>query len=57
MLSHSVMSNSLMPHGLQLTSSSFPRQEYWSGLLFPSPGNLPHPNLLCFLHWQVEEFY
>ena len=21
----------------------FSRQEYWSGLLFPSPGDLPHP--------------
>ena len=23
-------------------SMEFSRQEYWSGLLFPSPGNLPH---------------
>ena len=23
----------------------FPRQEYWSGLLFPSPGNLPNPRI------------
>ena len=23
----------------------FSRQEYWSGLLFPSPGNLPDPGL------------
>jgi len=21
----------------------YPRQEYWSGLLFPSPGDLPDP--------------
>ena len=21
----------------------FPRQEHWSGLLFPSPGDVPHP--------------
>ena len=21
----------------------FPRQKYWSGLLFPSPGDLPNP--------------
>jgi len=21
----------------------FPRQEYWSGLPFPSPGDLPYP--------------
>ena len=24
-------------------STGFPRQEYWSGLPFPSPGDLPHP--------------
>ena len=24
-------------------SVGFPRQEYWSGLPFPSPGDLPHP--------------
>ena len=24
-------------------SVRFPRQEYWSGLPFPSPGNLPNP--------------
>jgi len=23
----------------------FPRQEYWSGLLFPSPGDLPKPGI------------
>ena len=23
----------------------FPRQEYWSGLPFPSPGNLPEPGI------------
>ena len=23
----------------------FPRQEYWSGLRFPPPGDLPHPGL------------
>ena len=26
-------------------SMGFPRQEHWSGLLFPSPGNLPDPLL------------
>ena len=36
------MSNSLQPHGL---SMEFSRQEYWSGLLFPSPGYLPHPGI------------
>ena len=23
----------------------FPRQEYWSGLPFPSPGNIPNPGM------------
>ena len=26
-----------------LLSMEFPRQGYWSGLPFPSPGNLPNP--------------
>ena len=26
-------------------SMGFSRQEYWSGLLFPPPGNLPHPGI------------
>ena len=26
-------------------SMEFPRQEYWSGLLFPSPGDLLNPGL------------
>jgi len=24
----------------------FPRQEYWSGLPFPSPGDLPDPGIM-----------
>ena len=38
-------------------SMGFSRQEYWSGLPCPSPGNLPNPGLnsclLCLLHWEV----
>ena len=38
-------------------STGFSRQEYWSGLLCPPPGDLPtqgpNPSLLCLLHWQV----
>ena len=35
-------------------SIGFPRQEYWSGLPFPSPGDLPDPGLnLDLLSWQV----
>jgi len=26
-------------------SMGFPRQEYWSGIPFPSPGNLPDPGI------------
>ena len=37
-LSHPVMSDSLWPHGPQPPlSMEFSRQEYWSGLPFPSP--------------------
>ena len=28
-----------------LLSMGFPRQEYWSGLPFPSPGDLPQPGI------------
>ena len=36
------------PHGLQparFLSMGFSRQEYWSGLPFPSPGDLPDPGI------------
>ena len=26
-------------------SMEFPRQDYWSGLPFPSPGDLPNPEI------------
>ena len=34
----------------------FSKQEYWSGLPFPSPGDLPgsYQHLLHLLHWQTE---
>ena len=39
-------------------SMRVPRQEYWSGLPFPSPGDLPepgsNPSHLYLLHWQVS---
>ena len=28
-----------------LLSVGFPRQEYWPGLPFPSPGDLPYPEI------------
>ena len=41
-----------------LLSVEFSRQEYWSGLPFPSPGDLPGPELYpCFSHllnWQAD---
>ena len=39
LFSHSVLSNSLWPQ--VPLYMGFPRQEYWSGLSFPSPGDLP----------------
>ena len=48
MLSHSVMSDSLRPHGLyptRLLSMGFSRQEHWSGLPCPPPGDLPDPGI------------
>ena len=39
-------------------SMEFSRQEYWSGLPCPTPGDLPilgsNPHLLHLLHWQVD---
>ena len=38
-------------------SMEFSKQEYWSGLPFPTPGHLPDPGIkltsLCLLHWQT----
>ena len=40
------------------SSVGSPRQEYWSGLSFPSPGDLSNPgikpSLLHLLHWQAD---
>ena len=32
----------------------FPRQEYWSGLPFPFPGDLLDPGNPALLHWQTD---
>ena len=57
-LSCTVVSDSLRPHGLQLTRLlclGFSRQEYCSGLPFPPPGGLPHPgSKLMFPALQVD---
>ena len=57
----SVVSDILQPHVAQQAplSTEFSRQEYWSGLPFPSPGDLPDPVIMeqiktqkqCFPRW------
>ena len=45
-VSHSVVSDSVIPWTMAFgapLSMEFSRQEYWSGLPFPSPGDLPDP--------------
>ena len=49
LFSHQVLFNSFVTsltvaHQAPL-SMEFPRQEYWSGLQFPSPGNLSDPGI------------
>ena len=48
-LSHLVMSDFLRPHGLQpvrlLCPWGFSRPEYWRGLPYPPPGDLPKPGI------------
>ena len=44
MLSHVQISATLWTIAWQAPlSMEFPKQEYWSGLSFPPPGNLPKP--------------
>ena len=46
--SHSVMSDSVTPGTVAYQASpsmSFSREEYWSGLPFPSPRDLPNPGI------------
>ena len=48
MLSRSVTSDSVTPWTVACQaplSMGFPRQEYWSGLSFPTPGDLPDPGI------------
>ena len=46
MLTGSEVSDSLQPHSLQAPlSMGLPRQEYWSGLPFPPPGDLLDPGI------------
>ena len=46
------------PYRLAPLSMGFSRQEYWSGLPFPSPGDLPEPGIKllssCLLHYRWD---
>ena len=50
----SAVSDSVQPYGLQptrlLCPCGFSRQEYWSALPCPSPGDLPHPGIELVSH-------
>ena len=55
----SVLCNSSQPHGLQparlLCPWGFSRQEYWSGLSCPPPGDFPNPGIkLRYFTLQVD---
>ena len=57
--SHSVMSDSLRPHGNQASPSMrFSRQEYWSGVPSPSPasgrGMCQYPFLTVLHRWAAQ---
>ena len=56
--SHSTMSNSVISRTAafqDLLSMEFSRQRYWSGLPFPSPGDLTNPGIKpSLLKWQVD---
>ena len=43
-MSHSVATSWTLAH-LDPLSMGFPRQEHWSGLPFPSPGDLSEPGI------------
>ena len=34
-----------LSNAIECLSMRFPRQEYWNGLPFPSPGDLPNPGI------------
>ena len=57
---HSIVSKSLhpmdcSPPGSFVHGTFFPRQEYWSGLPLPSPGDLPDPGIEPMSPaWQVD---
>ena len=60
MLSHVLLFSVSWTVACQTLSMEFPRQEYWSGLPFLSPGDQTqgsNPCLLSLLHWQADFFF
>ena len=58
-ISCSVMSNSSVSPWTHQASLSmgFSRQDYWSGLLFPSPGGLPNPGIKSTAPTLLDGFF
>ena len=55
MRAKSLQSHFTLCHGQSPLSMGFSRQEYWSGLPFPSPWDLPDPGIeLGSPAWQVD---
>ena len=54
--SHSVVSDSLWPHGLYMQSMEFSRPESWSGEPFPSPGALSNPGTHTHPEYSISNF-
>ena len=60
LFSPSVVSDSAAPWTVARQaplSVRFPRQEYWSGLPFPSPVNLPNPGIKLMFSALAGEFF
>ena len=61
LFSHPVVSDSLRPYSLlphqAPLSMGFPRQEYWSGLPFPFPGDIPDPGIKLVSHALVSRYF
>ena len=60
LFSHSVVSDSATPWTVACQaplSMRFPRQEYWSGLPFPSPVNLPNLGIKLMYSALASEFF
>ena len=60
MHAHSVVSDSATPWAVArqaLLSMEFFKQEYWSGLPFPTPGDLPHLGIELLSPTLADKFF